>query len=273
MIQYVNFNKLNMRKDKTESVSIILPCIGSDARLKLPYSQELTRIDEDMSIVDYSFRHILASRVKLRVIVIIGPHKFDTVRYLYEKYNDKVDLIFISQKAKDKEVVGAIRSVEHLLSGKNILLMPDAIIEYKDKKVPLIDKMIDTLDQQPFVFAHKEESSVTRLRSFGALNIENGQVFAYEDKPVKNVKKYNAFWVSFGFKKGAFDEVISVIEQSTLKKASFKKTFQKSIIYKSLSIVVSEYIKINTWTNFNAYIMKQYLERSGVDPQFLKANK
>jgi len=264
-----------IRKNKTESVSIILPCAGHGTRLNLPYPKELIKINEDMSIIDYSFHHILESRIKPRVIVIIGPHKFDTVRYLYKKYNDKVDLVFVFQKTKHKETASAvaIKSAEHLFGDKNILLMPDTIIEYKDKKNSLIDKMLDALDSQHFVFAHKNETSVTRLKLFGALNIKDKKVIGYEDKPLKNVKKYNAFWVSFGFKKEVFNEVISVIEQSTFKKMSAKNTFQKSVMYKSLPVKVDEYVDIGTWTNLNAYLMRQYLEKSGIDPQFLKIHK
>jgi len=262
-----------MRKNKTESVSIILPCAGHGTRLKLPYPKELIKINEDMSIIDYSFHHILESRIRPRVVVIIGPHKFDTARYLYEKYNDKVDLVFVFQKTNEKEITGAIRSAEHLFGDKNILLMPDTIIEYKDRKVSLIDNMIDSLNNQPFVFVHKNEASVTRLKLFGALNIQDKKVIDYKDKPVKNVENYNAFWVSFGFKKKVFGEVISVIEQSMLKKATHKNTFRKSVMYKSSSISVAEYVDIGTWTNLNAHLMRQYLEQSGIDPQFLKINQ
>ena len=259
-----------MKKDKTESVSIILPCAGRGTRLNIPYPKELIKVNEDMSVIDYSFQHILASQVKSRVVVIVGPHKFDTVRYLYEKYNDKVDLVFIFQKNNDKDITGAIKSAEHLFGDKNILLMPNTIIEYKDKKVSLIDKMLETLDHQPFVFMCKDESSVSRLKLSGALNIEDGKVVDYEDKPLKHIEKYNAFWVSYGFKKEVFSEIISVIEQGALKKTNFKKAFRKSPLYKSLPVKINECVDIGTWTNLNAYLLRRYLVKSGIDPQLLK---
>lgn len=262
-----------MKKPLKESVSVILPCVERNAQLNLPYPKELIKVNEGMSIVDYSFHHILASQIKPRVIVIIGPHKFDTVRYLYEKYNDKVELVFIFKKTDQVGVKTAIRSAKHLLGDKNIFLMPDTIIEYKDKNVPLIDKMLATLDQQPFVFASKNESSVTRLKLFGALRIKKGKVVDYEDKPRKEVSKYNAFWVAYGFRREVFDEVVSVIEKNTFKRPNYRKLFRESPIYNSISITVAEYIDIGTWTNLSAYLLRQYLIKSGIDPQFLKINQ
>lgn len=261
-----------MKRNKTESVSIILPCAGRDARLNLPYPKELIRISEDMSVIDCSFRHILASRVKSRVIVVVGPHKFDTVRYLYEKYNDKIDLVFVFQKNNDndKDITGVVRSAEHLFGDKNIILMPNAIIECKDKSIPLIDKMLKSLNDRPFVFMSKDESSVSRLKLFGALNIKDGKVIDYEDKPSKNIGKYNAFWVSYGFRKEVFSEISAAIEQSVFKKANFKKAFRKSFLYKSRVVKIDEYTDIGTWTNLNAYLLRQYLVKSGIDPQLLK---
>jgi hypothetical protein len=75
----------------------------------------------------------LTSHVAPRVIVIIGPHKFDTVRYLHEKYDDKVDLVFVFQKTHQKYVIGAIKSAEHLLCEKNILLFLMPIHQMKQK--------------------------------------------------------------------------------------------------------------------------------------------
>src|SRR3989344_5441204 len=208
---------MGIKKKKEESVAIILPCAGHGTRLNAPYPKELTKINEDMSIIDFSFHHILASHVKPRVIVIIAPHKFDTVRYLYEKYNDKVELVFVFEKNGDKNVAStlAVKSAQNLLCDKNILLLPDTIIEYKDKG-SLIDKMLDILDHHHFVFAHKNENSLTRLKLFGALDVKEGRVIGYEDKPQRNIKKYNAFWVALGFNKGLFGTVISIIEKCTL---------------------------------------------------------
>jgi len=263
---------MKMKKNKIESVSIILPCVGHGTRLKFPYPKELIRVNEDMSVIDYSFQHILESHISPRVIVIIEPDKLDVIRYLYEKYNDKVDLVFVFQKNNNKEIIGTVRSVEHLLGDKNILLLPNTIIKYKDKKVALMDKILGSLNRHPFVFVNKNETSVTRLKLFGALNIQDGKVIDYEYKPVKNIKNYNAFWVSFGFKKEVFREVTSVIEQSILKKTNFKNVFKKSVIYKSPVIEVDSFTNIDTWTQLNAYLVRQYLEKSGIDPQIFKTN-
>src|ERR1051325_5293122 len=100
---------MDKKKEKIEPISIILPCAGRGTRLNLPYPKELLKINEEMSVIDYSFRHILASRLPLRVVIIVGPHKFETVRYLYEKYNEKVDLSFVFQKTHHKEITGALK--------------------------------------------------------------------------------------------------------------------------------------------------------------------
>ena len=261
---------MGIKKKKEESVAIILPCAGHGTRLNAPYPKELTKINEDMSIIDYSFKHILASHVKPLVIVIIGPHKFDTVRYLHEKYDDKVDLVFVFQKINYNGITGAIRSAEHLLGDKNILLLPNTIIEYEDKKTPMLDRMLNALDEQPFVFLYKDESSKVRLKESGALRIEGGEVIDYEDKPQIRVEKYNAFWTAYGFKKEVFNEIISVFEQSFRKKASSRNAFRKSVMYKSHPIKANECIDISTLTNLNAHLLRQYLITSGVDPQFLE---
>lgn len=257
-----------MKKYKAKSVSIILPCAWRDKRLNLPYSKELVRVGEDMSVIDHSFRHILASRVKPRVAVIIGPDKCDIVRYLREKYSDAVEMVFVFQKTITEDIAGALKSAERLLGDKNILLMPNTIIEHGNKKTSLIDEALGALDRQPFVFMYKNETSVTRLKLSGALRVQDQKVIDYEEKPLKHVEKYNAFWVSCGFRKEILGEVISVIGHDRPKNFNFKNVFRKSIMYKSSPIRVAESVDISTWTNLNAYLLKQYLTESGIDPKF-----
>lgn len=226
-----------------------------------------------MNVIDYSFHHILASKIKPRVVVVIAPHKFDVVEYLYKKYNDKVDLVFVFQKADQKEIVGAVRSAEHLFGDKNIVLMPNMVLEYKDKKTSLIDKVLGMLDRQPSVLISKSEASVSRLKVSSALRIEDGKVLAFENKPTKGVEKYNALCVTYGFKKQASENVISAIEQLSQKRGNSRGVFEKSSLFKTSPVFVEEFVDIGTWTHLNAYLLRQYLVKSGIDPQFLKINQ
>ncbi len=261
---------MGMKKD---SVLIILPCLQRGTDSNFPYSKELVSVGDGVSLVDLSFRHILSSRVKPRVALIVGPHGSDIAEYVQKKYKGKVDLVTLSQKKNHKNLADAVRSVKHLFGDKNILLVPSSIIEHEDSsKVSLVDEILGSLDNQPFVFVCKREDSVTKLRSSGVLNIQKEVIIDFEDKPL-NAKKYNAFWVSFGFKKVVANEVLSVIRQSGMRKANFKKMFKKSVMYGSLPINVDSYADISTWTNLNAYLLKQYLTESGVDPLFLKIRR
>lgn len=262
---------IEMKKDKVGSISVILPCAFGSDRLKGPYSRELVKIDEDMVLIDSSFKHILASYAKPRVVIVIEDRKSDTVRYLRGKYDKKVDLVFVFQKHYHNDLFDVIRSAKHLFSDKNIILMPNGIIEYKDKKNPLIDRISGALEDCPFVFVCKKELSISRLKLSAALHIEDEKVVEYQYKPTKDFKKFNAFSVSFGFTKEFFDEAVEVLGQAANKKSnSFDRAFKKSAIYESSSVMVSDYTEINTWTNLNAYLLKRYLIESGVDPQFLK---
>jgi 2-C-methyl-D-erythritol 4-phosphate cytidylyltransferase len=36
-------------------LTVIIPAAGKGSRLKLPYSKEILRVDEDSSLIDFSF--------------------------------------------------------------------------------------------------------------------------------------------------------------------------------------------------------------------------
>jgi NDP-sugar pyrophosphorylase family protein len=226
-------------------LTVILPAAGKGTRLNLPYPKEILRLDKNNALIDNSFDLFKNyGREKIQFVVIINESKTDIVKYL-SKYKDKYNISFCFQNPELKEYTGAIKSAKYLFGENNIVLLPDTLVTIKEDLYKLA---IKSLNRDNFTFLYKEEKSEDVLRTKGALLIDKkGRVIEYEDKPQENVKRYNAFWCSFAFKREAFESCINFMEKSTLNYNYDKNDIKKTPLFKSKGIQVEDYIDLGTW--------------------------
>lgn len=206
----------------TGKLAVVLPCAGRGTRLGLPYPKELFTFDRDRALIDTCFDLIQPVQERVRVIVVIGPHKMDTVRYLY-KYHEQFELIFVYQQQSQAEFLGALHSTRPYFLEKNLVLLPDTVIK-PSAHTP--DPAMTTFSllglDLPFVFwVHRETDPEVLLRE-GALALEqqpDGLVVRhYMDKPAVLDPALNGYWGAFGFHRSATQEMLDMLEQSIVHK-------------------------------------------------------
>lgn len=235
-------------KNKNKSVSIVIPCLDQ-VKAFASHSPELAQISDDLNVIDSTFQHILKSASHVKVILVVGPRKADIAEYVSKKYAKKVDLKIISQKSDVTDTLKAIKSAESVLEERNVVLLPQLIIDSEEKS--LIDQMCEMLDDQSFVLAYKAEKSVTRIRLYDAVQVQDNKVMKFKSKP-SDSKNFNGVSVCFGFHKSVLGKLLT----STLAE-------------KTSAVQIKNFYDISSWTQYNAYLLKRYLEKSGIDSELL----
>lgn len=228
-------------------LTVILPAAGKGTRLNLPYPKEILRLNKYKALIDHSFDLFNGlPRGQVEFVVIINEDKTEIVKYL-AKYKTHYDISFTYQNPAELEYTGAIKSAQHLFGENNIVILPDTILTLP-KGVCLAQIVLHHLEKHDFVFLFKPESDEQMLRTKGCLRLnENLEVLAYEDKPLNDISKFNGYWCSFAFKKQAFDDFISFMEQSTLNIEKQNLQIENTPLFKSNAIEVEDFQDLGTW--------------------------
>ncbi|MFC8329198.1 hypothetical protein ACFY1G_29875 [Streptomyces olivaceus] len=136
------------------------------------------------------------SGLGVRLIVVFGRHKLETVDYL-ARYSDTFQMVFVYQdESLGGGLDGAIRSALPMTQGPVALVLPDIVVDGADAP----GKLLDALRQVEVVgwsVVAAEEGDRDTLRHMGALAVdEEGGVLtvgAAADKPA-DPSGFNAFW-------------------------------------------------------------------------------
>ncbi|MFE2192461.1 hypothetical protein ACFXAQ_16775 [Streptomyces olivaceus] len=136
------------------------------------------------------------SGLGVRLIVVFGRHKLETVDYL-ARYSDTFQMVFVYQdESLGGGLDGAIRSALPMTQGSVALVLPDIVVDGADAP----GKLLDALRQVEVVgwsVVAAEEGDRDTLRHMGALAVdEEGGVLtvgAAADKPA-DPSGFNAFW-------------------------------------------------------------------------------
>lgn len=228
-------------------LTVILPCAGEGTRLSLPYSKEISSVEKNKSLIDYTFDLFSNyGRRDVEFVVTINENKTDLVKYL-SRYKYRFNISFTYFNPSETEYTGSIKSAKHLFGEKNIVLLPDTFLKLKTSQ-DILDLVDNSLNETGFTFFFKRENSPNMLRTKGALFIsEEDMVLKYEDKPQENFENFNSFWCAFAFRKRVFDTCIEFMEKSTLNHRILIDEIKNTPIYNSKAIEVDEYIDLGTW--------------------------
>ncbi|WP_372459077.1 MULTISPECIES: hypothetical protein [Streptomyces] len=136
------------------------------------------------------------SGLGVRLIVVFGRHKLETVDYL-ARYSDTFQMVFVYQdESLGGGLDGAIRSALPMTQGPVVLVLPDIVVGGADAPGKLLDALRQVEVAGWSVVAAEEEDRET-LRHMGALAVdEEGGVLtvgAATDKPA-DPSGFNAFW-------------------------------------------------------------------------------
>ena len=241
-----------------KKLTVILPAAGKGSRLNLPYPKEILRVNKDKALIDNSFNLFEGlGRDDVEFIVIINEEKTEIIKYL-SKYKSLYNISFTFQNPNEIEYTGAIKSAKHLFGENNIVLLPDTILTLPEG-TNLLNELHKNLQEKGFTFLFKTETNEEMLNTKGCLQLDyNQRVIDYEDKPLKNIARFNGYWCAFAFKKDIFDECISFMEQSTLKYNKPKTNIQDTSIFESKVILVEDYKDLGTWDEVGKLLSKNY---------------
>ena len=228
-------------------LTVILPAAGKGTRLNLPYPKEILRLDKEKALIDNSFDLFSGlDRNDVEFIVVINEDKTEIVKYL-SKYKSKYNVSFTYQSPKELEYTGAIKSAQHLFGDHNIVLLPDTLLTLFNGE-NLVHELHDRLEKDGFTFLFKFESDEVMLSTKGCLKLDSKKkVIDYEDKPQKNITRFDGYWCGFGFKKDAFNNCISFMEKSTLKSSDPKTGIEQTKLFGSKVIEIKDYKDLGTW--------------------------
>ena len=175
-------------------VSVILPCAGLGTRFGAPYAKELHCLAPGVTVLDRSLEpvvELVKSGLSVRVVVVFGPHKLDTVKYL-ARYTGTFQMAFVYQDdVAEPRLDGAIRCALPMTRGPVALVLPDIVVSGVDS---LLTALRQTAVAGWSVVAAKEQDPVV-LRQMGALTVtgEDDVVSAAAEKPA-DPAGFNALW-------------------------------------------------------------------------------
>ena len=183
----------------TPDVSIILPCAGFGTRFGAPYPKELHTLAPGVTVLDRSLEavvELVESGLNVRLVVVFGTHKLDTVGYL-ARYAETFQIVFVYQHhSSEPGLDGAIRSALPMTHGPVALVLPDIVVSGADSAGSLLTALRRTKVSGWSVVAAKERDPDT-LRQMGALAVAESDgvvtVEAAADKPA-DPSDFNAFW-------------------------------------------------------------------------------
>ncbi|MFH9809201.1 hypothetical protein ACH4NO_02095 [Streptomyces olivaceus] len=136
------------------------------------------------------------SGLGVRLIVVFGRHKLETVDYL-ARYSDTFQMVFVYQdESLGGGLDGAIRSALPMTQGPVVLVLPDIVVDGADAPGKLLDALRQ-VEVAGWSVVAAEEGDRDTLRHMGALAVdEEGGVLtvgAAADKPA-DPSGFNAFW-------------------------------------------------------------------------------
>jgi UTP-glucose-1-phosphate uridylyltransferase len=177
-------------------VSVILPCAGLGTRFGAPYAKELHCLAPGITVLDRSLEAVVElakSGLSVRVVVVFGPHKLDTVKYL-ARYAGTFQLVFVYQDdVAEPGLNGAIRCALPLTRGPVALVLPDIVVSGVDSLLSALREAV--VVGWSVVAAAERDPGV--LRQMGALAVTGDAgvvtVEAAAEKPA-DPAGFNALW-------------------------------------------------------------------------------
>ncbi|WP_329264531.1 hypothetical protein OG223_51050 [Streptomyces sp. NBC_01478] len=188
-----------MSSGSVPDVSVILPCAGFATRFGAPYSKELHCLAPGITVLDRSLEAVVElakSGLNVRLVVVFGTHKLDTVSYL-ARYAGIFQMVFVYQdQSLEPDLDGAVRSALPMTQGPVALVLPDIVVSGAGSAGSLL-AAFGRLEVAGWSVVAAVERDPGTLRQMGALAVvERGDVMtvrAAADKPA-DPSGFNAFW-------------------------------------------------------------------------------
>ena len=245
-------------------LTVILPCAGSGSRLGLDAPKELYEILPGVRLIDFSLRHIhhyihsfnKSTPPPLQVVVVTRPWKLSVSDYVQAQLPQlPVRTIFFNDAYHDWP--GSVFSAAPAYSERNIVLLPDSFLAvsandpYRDAAgIPLVEVLNHSLSNQKLVFGAIECNDPMRLKSLGALYVENKRIMRFRDKPQCDFHLYNSFWGCFGFKRCIGTQLYEFMLASVKKHSP---PISDEPLLPAAAIPIADYRDLGTWASIESF--------------------
>ncbi len=199
------------------SLTVILPAAGEGKRLGLPFPKELYEVLPGRALIDFSLDHIqtffnsgMGQKIELKVAVVICDGKEAIVDHVRTALpNIPVKTCYFDTKYD--EWPGSVLSAGDQFSSRNIVLLPDSYLEvskvspwlYPDGAT-LISRTMESLETRQVVFGVHPTTDPEVLTRLGAVRYnESMEITHFQDKPHRELERYNGIWSFYGFRQSA----------------------------------------------------------------------
>ena len=246
-------------------LTVILPAAGEGNRLGLDTPKELLELIPGVRLIDFSLRHIRAAAGKkhIQVAVVTRPWKASVVEYVKEQLPGiKVEAVLFNDMYH--EWPGSVYSANEFFSADNLVLLPDSYLSLATDsplETPAItgsggktlaELVSAALSRHGVVFGCISCTDKERLRSLGAVRIENRIITAFQDKPGSHEEKipFNGFWGCYAFRKEMGKPLYDFLAHSVRHRSL---PLQAQTFYPMGIIPVARYEDLGTWENIEKF--------------------
>lgn len=251
-----------------EVLRVILPCAGEGNRLGLDTPKELFEIVPGTRLIDFSLHHIAAASeraasggFRLKVAVVVRPWKEAVKGYVSRKLPGiTVETVLFNETYR--EWPGSVYSASGVYSDRNLVILPDSCLRlregascgrdvcFDEEGKTLVELVSGALEKYGAVFGSVSCTDPGVLRHLGAMRVEGERVTAFQDKPTRDIGRFNSFWGCYGFRgeygKSLYDFLIQSVDHRAV-------SLENQPFYPVGIVPLHSYGDLGTWETINRF--------------------
>jgi Nucleotidyl transferase len=235
----------------TGGVTVVLPAGGLGSRLGMPISKELLPVPPHTTAIDRVVDVALRAKAVTLVVAVVRRHKTDIVDHL-AGYAEQRILAITHQGPDVTEPCGATMSAAHLFSERNVMLLPDHVLEFSDYRSP-VTELIDCLEFAPFAFMAADVGQVPWADRAGVIKVARHQgrkiVTDYAEHP-DNPADYDGVWAGIAFRRDVAAAALSAMERTKRGEPVSHAELRDAGIVGAATVWIDRYLDIGEWPRF-----------------------
>lgn len=228
-----------------------MPAAGKGARLGLPYSKHLHRLEPDYSLIDYSLEEALRIFPAITTLNLVVTIETNSVwEYLTQRYGNRLTLNKILVDDHGGEYTLSIKLGMQDLNCDYLILLPDS--HWKCSLLPNeIHQIIQDNSANNKISFFTKTADQETLKRRGAFQLDSdGRIAGYFDKPnQEKVQLCSSYWGAFYLPKGNLG--LDYMHQST-NQLELDQSLLRYILH-AAPIPLDHYFDLGTWAEIKLF--------------------